>query len=301
MKIFYINLDDRSDRKKFIEKQLNHLELTGERISAIRKNDSTNVGHKNDIKLKPSEISISLSHIKCWNEILNQNLKQAIILEDDALLSKNFESIIKQIESSNIDFDLIRLEVRETDNLLLGLPIWKTNHPHQYKLCRCYSKVPGLAGYIISSIFIRKVINSELLFSRPIDLVLFGDDSIFFNHFKIFHIKPGLAIQLDQINSQKYSQIQISDNDKKANTNNNDDKLHLYNKTNYKIINELLRPFNQLLSFIFIFRDIVRIFILQKRLSLNLIYKATISLVKLKNKILRLTQFRATVEKNSFY
>ena len=55
------------------------------------------------------------------------------------------------------------------------------------------------------------------------------------------------------------------------------------------------------LSFIFIFRDIVRIFILQKRLSLNLIYKATISLVKFKNKILRLTQFRATVEKNSFY
>jgi len=193
MKIFYINLDDRNDRKKFIEKQLNHLELTGERISAIRKNDSTNVGHKNDIKLKPSEISISLSHIKCWNEILNQNLKQAIILEDDALLSKNFESIIKQIESSNIDFDLIRLEVRETDNLLLGLPIWQTNHPHQYKLCRCYSKVTGLAGYIISSNFIRKIINSELLFSKPIDLVLFGDDSIFFNHFKIFHIKPGLV------------------------------------------------------------------------------------------------------------
>ncbi len=300
MKVFFINLDGRDDRKKFIQSQFNDLKIDGERISAIKKNNVIAIAHKNDLKLKPSEMSISLSHIKCWEEILNQNLKQAIILEDDALLSKNFKSIIKQIESSNIDFDLIRLEVRETNNLLLGLPIWKTNRPNQYKLCRCYSKVTGLAGYIISSNFIKRIINSELLFSKPIDLVLFGDDSIFFNRHKIFHIKPGLIIQLDQINDKKYLEIQKSDNDKKANTKDVQEKSYLYNKKSFKIINELLRPLNQLLNFIYIFKEIVKIIILEKRLSLNLIYRAAISLIKVKNRALRLVQFKAKIEKNSF-
>ena len=298
MKIFYINLDERNDRKKFIEKQLNYLEFNGERIGAIRKNDPKAIAHKNDIKLRPSEMSISLSHVKCWNEILNQNLKQAIILEDDALLSKNFETIIKKIEASKIKFDLIRLEVREKNNLLLGLPIWKTNQPEQYKLCRCYSRVTGLAGYIISSEFIKKIINSELLFSRPIDLLLFGDDSIFFNRYKIFHIKPGLVIQLDQISSNKYSQIQKTDNDKKAAIQFKDNKQNY--SGNNKIINELLRPLNQLFNFFFIFQEIVKILILEKRLSLNLIYKATASIIKFKNKAWRLTQFKAKIESNSF-
>jgi GR25 family glycosyltransferase involved in LPS biosynthesis len=298
MKVFYINLDERDDRKKFIKSQFDDLKIDGERISAVKKNDAIAISQKNDLKLKPSEISITLSHIKCWEEILNQNIEQAIILEDDALLSKNFDAIIKRIECSNINFDLIRLEVRETNNLLFALPIWKTNSPHQYKLCRCYTKVTGLAGYIISSNFIRKIINSELLFSKPIDLALFGDDSIFFNHYKIYHIKPGLVTQLDQINNMNYSKIQKSDNDKKAVT--NDEELYIHIKTNSKIINELLRPFNQLINFIFISKEIFRILILQKRLSLNLIYKSTISLIKFKNRILRLAQIKAKIEKNYF-
>jgi len=301
MKIFYINLDGRNDRKKFINNQLDRLSFSSERVSAIKKNDSDAVAHKNDIKLKPSEISISLSHIKCWNEILNQNLKQAIVLEDDALLSKNLESIIKKIKSSKIDFDLIRLEVREKNDLLLGPPIWKTDRPYKYKLSRCYSKVTGLAGYIITSDFIKKIINSDLLFSKPIDLVLFGDDSVFFNRYKIFHIKPGLVIQLDQITSRKYSQIQKSDNDKKANDKSYDDNLYSYNKKNLKIINELFRPFNQFLNFVFILKELIVILIIQKRLSLNLIYKATISVIKFKNKTLRLVQSKAKIEENSFF
>ncbi len=301
MKIFYINLDERNDRKKFIEKQISRMEFKGERVSAIKKNDPKAITHKNDIQLKPSEISISLSHVKCWNEILNQNLKEAIILEDDALLSKNFETIIKRIEASKIEFDLIRLEVREKNNLLLGLPIWKTKQPKQYKLCRCYSRVTGLAGYIISSDFIKKIINSELLFSRPIDLVLFSDDSIFFNRYKILHIKPGLVIQLDQISNKKYSQIQKSDNDKQAIAQFKGKRQLYSNKNNYKMINELLRPLNQLFNFISILNQILKILILNKRLSKNLIYKAFISIIKIRNKTCLKAENKIVKEKNFFY
>ena len=301
MKIFYINLDARKDRKKFIEKQLDKLKFSYKRISAIQKNSPEAIVQQNDMKLQPNEISITLSHIKCWNEALKQNLKKVIILEDDALISKNFKKIIKKIDASDIDFDLIRIEVREKNNLLLGAPKWKTSKPIPYKFCRCYSRVTGLAGYIISADFIKKIIKSELLFSKPIDLALFEHDSIFFNQYKIFHLKPGLVIQLDQMYSKKYLQVQKSNNPKKTNIQLSDNKKLLFKISKFKIVNEFLRLFYQLFNFISNLKDIIEILILNRRLSKNLIYKAFISIVKIRNRISLKFESKVTKEQNFFY
>jgi GR25 family glycosyltransferase involved in LPS biosynthesis len=301
MKIFYINLDARKDRKKFIEKQLDKLRFSYKRISAIRKNSREALAQPNDMKLLPNEISISLSHLKCWNEALKQNLKKVIILEDDALLSKNFKKVIKKIQDSDIDFDLIRIEVREKNNLLFGEPKWKTSKPIQYKLCRCYSRVTGLAGYIISSDFIKKIINSELLFSKPIDLALFEHDSIFFNQYKIFHLKPGLVIQLDQINNKNYIQIQKSNNPKKTNIQISENKKLFFKISKFKIINELLRPFYQFSNFISNLNDIFKILIFNRRLSKNLVYKAFTPIIKIRNRTSLQAESKITKEQNFFH
>ncbi len=300
MKIFYINLDARKDRKKFIVKQLDKLKFSYKRIRAVKRNSPEAIAQQNDMKLQPNEISISLSHIKCWNEALKQNLKNVIILEDDALISKNFRRVIKEIESSEIDFDLIRIEVREKNNLLFGQPIWKINKPIPYKLSRCYCRVTGLAGYIISTDFIKKIINSELLFSKPIDLALFEHDSIFFNQYKIFHLKPGLVIQLDQINSKKYLQVQKSNNPKKTNIEISDNKKLFFKISKFKIINEFLRLLYQLFNFISNLKEIFKILILNKRLSKNLIYKTFITIIKIRNRASLQIENNLTKKKNFF-
>ena len=49
--ILYINLDHRTDRKEYVEKQLNSIGLSGERFNAV-KDENPNIG-------------CSLSHLGC--------------------------------------------------------------------------------------------------------------------------------------------------------------------------------------------------------------------------------------------
>lgn len=61
--------------------------------------------------LTKGEIGCHISHVKCWEEILKQNLDFGIVLEDDITLGDNFPQAIEFIKKYFDKWDFIRLQV----------------------------------------------------------------------------------------------------------------------------------------------------------------------------------------------
>lgn len=104
MKTFVINLDRRPDRLNAITKQLDNLELKYTRVSAtdgnaLKDSDCTFVDKekfvaRNKHLPKAGEIGCALSHMKIWNQIIDENIPVALILEDDVTINSDLVEFI---------------------------------------------------------------------------------------------------------------------------------------------------------------------------------------------------------------
>lgn len=110
-KIFYINLDRRTDRDEFIKNELNKINWTGEveRISAVdgREINLNSVKHlfddntfnqassKKKIQFAPGSymtrgaIGCALSHKETLTKIANGNHDKVLVIEDDIIFDDN--------------------------------------------------------------------------------------------------------------------------------------------------------------------------------------------------------------------
>ena len=100
-KVFVINLDKSTDRLALCQQNLERLGIDFERIPAVYGKDlseqqvvdfydraANQKGYKKD--LNTGELGCYLSHIKCWQKIVDEQLDFALILEDDFVLSDDF-------------------------------------------------------------------------------------------------------------------------------------------------------------------------------------------------------------------
>ena len=93
--IFYINLEERTDRKEHVEKQLSNIGLVGERFNAI--------------KLTNGALGCSMSHLKIIENAKKNNLSHVLVIEDDIEFLKplifiaNFNKFLK----TNSIFDVV--------------------------------------------------------------------------------------------------------------------------------------------------------------------------------------------------
>lgn len=59
-------------------------------------------------KLRLSELSLLLKHYEIWKDMKNNNIQNALILEDDALLSDNFVTLFNEYTKDiNKDYDIV--------------------------------------------------------------------------------------------------------------------------------------------------------------------------------------------------
>lgn len=117
--IFVVNLKRRPDRKELIETRLKNLgiknyEITDAVDGQQLPEDLSNVYDQTASKqihrqLKRSEVACSLSHINIAKKIIDENIDYAIILEDDAELSVNFKTFIKDFNLEPNKFDFLIL------------------------------------------------------------------------------------------------------------------------------------------------------------------------------------------------
>ena len=114
LKVYLINLEKDVDRLNHMTKQLDQLGIEFERIDAIngreiaeinsplwQKFNKTRSDKENGLgrPLTYGEVGCSLSHLVCYEKLINSDLDCAIILEDDLLLDKNFWRAVESITS----------------------------------------------------------------------------------------------------------------------------------------------------------------------------------------------------------
>ena len=167
MNTLIINL--KKDEKKYniLHKKCLENDITPIRIEAIYGKELT----KEQLKESTSEFSYNystlgqigcwLSHVKCWNYIIDNNLDKALILEDDASFVSDFKNKINDInfpEKFDIVFLGITINCSENNTLIKNLlvKIYKNllNLPGSYKdISKTLYRpelVLGTQGYIIT-------------------------------------------------------------------------------------------------------------------------------------------------------
>jgi GR25 family glycosyltransferase involved in LPS biosynthesis len=200
-KIFIINLDRQPDRWKQIKNELKSVSTIKEetllnyteRFSAIdadktplkttKINDTytvqdqyfvdpnpqlLNLIREKDIsiKLNKQEIAIALSHITIWEKIINENIQNALILEDDVYFENGFPNKLNLLWKELIIF--------EKGFDLLFLSYKKVDYNPEIEEMSCNLLIPKrgiwwFSGYVLSNKGAKKLLN-KLPVVGPIDL-----------------------------------------------------------------------------------------------------------------------------------
>lgn len=153
MKVFVINIQRFKKRGFLMKKMLKKIDLNyeffegvdGRHISSIDlKKYSKDASFKmNGRDLTLSEIACSLSHIKLYEKILSQNIKQALILEDDVIVNISIKGILNKIYKLPKNWELINFHT-ETKKKPFGNYIYKNYQVAKFdknlnvERCSCY-------------------------------------------------------------------------------------------------------------------------------------------------------------------
>lgn len=197
MRIILINIDRRTDRLQYMERQLRALGMEYERLSAtvpetLVKTDVGPIRLQDALRrLSPGELATSVSHFRAWQRFLEAGEPLALILEDDVQLSQALPAFLTMFEASGaFPEGLVRVETRQRRHYL-GRRIsrrighWTLHHPYTWEW--------GAAAYIISASLARRILASELRFDLPIDDTLLSPTSPLRIRRQILQSVPALA------------------------------------------------------------------------------------------------------------
>jgi GR25 family glycosyltransferase involved in LPS biosynthesis len=179
--VFYINLENRTDRKEHIEKELLKLGINGTRFNAI--------------KMKNGAIGCSMSHLKILEDSKNKNLDHVLILEDDisflnADLFKNQINKFFEIHGNNWDVVLFAGN---------NLPPYEIIDETCVKVSRCQTTT----GYLVNGHYIKVLaanvkIGLTNLLNKPTERNKYAIDRFWFilqNSSNWFLITPLTVVQ----------------------------------------------------------------------------------------------------------
>ncbi|ARF09143.1 glycosyltransferase family 25 [Catovirus CTV1] len=117
--IYVINLDNSTERLQNITKNFNENGIKFNRYSAIygKTMDSETLDKNTTLLCKTifcnyGIIGCAMSHLNLWKQLVNdQNANYYIIFEDDALIDKDFKTVIEEIDAikEQLDFDILSL------------------------------------------------------------------------------------------------------------------------------------------------------------------------------------------------
>jgi len=175
-KVFLINLDRSTDRLELCREELQKYNIEFERVPAVygkeltqQQIDSVYDENQNKKHYKKSlslgEIGCYLSHIKCWQKVVDEKLDYAIILEDDFKLTESFGDF-KSIFEHLTNWDYVRIAFSSRNvPIVKRMPVTEN-----YDLVH-YAKVPiNMLGQAISLQGAQKLLNNTQKIFRPVDV-----------------------------------------------------------------------------------------------------------------------------------
>lgn len=184
MIIFVINLEKDSHKKETFIKNFNKFNLDYEFIKAVYGKglseyelDKLVYDYKNSF-ITFGEIGCALSHLKIYQKMINEDIKYALILEDDALCSDEFLKYLNQIEQflkTKKDYELVCV-MYKMDEYFKNLTIKISDNINIYK----FAKGTGTYGYIITKKAAKKLIkiNTPLILEADCWVQFFKMDKL---------------------------------------------------------------------------------------------------------------------------
>ena len=168
-RIYYINLDRDSDRRAFLEGQLDNAGITGIRISAVdgRALPDWAIPYFPPSQLRPGEVGCYASHLLAFRQMVDDDLEHALVLEDDSI----FDAAAIDVAAETLEvlppaWDFVHLAGRDRTRPFAYRPLCKVGK--ERTLVR-YSRVPSSCGaYLISAGGARKLLR-EVTRTVPID------------------------------------------------------------------------------------------------------------------------------------
>ncbi|MEG5839030.1 glycosyltransferase family 25 protein [Enterobacter mori] len=132
MKIFIVNLKKSVERRQKIEEQLLALELAAEFIEAVdgrlmSEDERKCVTAEVNYAFLPGEIGCALSHQKIYKKMIDENIDNALILEDDVVLNEDFKNVLEHISIPTNSPSVILLS---RTNKFFKKPLKKITHKH---------------------------------------------------------------------------------------------------------------------------------------------------------------------------
>lgn len=196
MKILMINLDQSTDRLAQQREQFTNLQLEFERFSAVSIKDFSEAEYLDlafggQRPLKQSELACFLSHKKAWEYVIRFN-QPCVILEDDAVLVKDFAQILAEVEQFT-DVDFLNLEVHGRRKIVGREPHFSSVN-NRYQIYKLFLDRSGTGGYILFPSGAQKLIN--FMNQRAIGL---ADEFIHScRELKSYQIEPAALLQSDK-------------------------------------------------------------------------------------------------------
>ena len=194
MNILVISLLSAKERRNFQQEQLSKLSLNFKFLDATSINDinaETYKQHYHDWQrpLKETEVACYYSHRCAWNKVIQSN-QPALILEDDAFLSKCVPTLLENLPSRK-NVDLINLENRGRKKFVSKSSESIVCNSH---FLRLYQDRTGAAGYILWPSGAKKLIQCE----DQKGIALADAHITACNDLIAYQVEPSPIIQLDQ-------------------------------------------------------------------------------------------------------
>ena len=180
IRIFVVNLERSDDRREFISKQLNRLNLKYEIFKAVdganltdeelESYDSSGAHAICARDLTRGEMGCSYSHLYIYKKMVAENISQALVIEDDVILNDDVVNILKNTACYPDNWELIFFSHNNAVSSIWG----KKRLLKNYNIVRFVEHPHYTSGYLINRIGAEKLLNYGYPMRMPADL-LTGD------------------------------------------------------------------------------------------------------------------------------
>ena len=193
LKCYYINLDNRPDRREFMEAQFARLGIEAQRVAAVTRQEAGDrasaVSRKaiSRHQFSLSELACNLSHQTAWAAAFAGDAEHALILEDDAVLGPDFAGAVNAVAQVAHQFDIIRLETRLRRSFLDARACAVAG---RYELFRFHRFEWGMAACIVSRKAANQTVACGQLDLTIIDKLLFNPRYLRWHRLNIVQICP---------------------------------------------------------------------------------------------------------------
>lgn len=155
MRTFVLSLEHNTERKEYMQDLLKDIPIDYEFFPAVYGKSITNIDQFYDSKLAEKkakrqlnvgEIGTAISHKNIYKKMIDENIEQALILEDDVTFLDGFIDVYKKIEKINVGNKIILLGTIVNKKIK---KIWKKTLTPEHSMYLVLNNYAGAYGYII--------------------------------------------------------------------------------------------------------------------------------------------------------